>query len=225
VKQVFYQVPFRHKQESLCRVLDAKRPERAIVFCATKRMVDEVTEGLQARGYLAEGLHGDMSQAIREATLRSFRDGRIEVLVATDVAARGLDIPAVSHVVNFDIPPDPEYYVHRIGRTGRLGRGGEAITFVGPAELYQLKNIERATGARIAREEVPTVVATEERARELLEEQLLSALAEGRWGPYRAVVEELVDDYDPIDVAAAALSLAASRPPARPARPRSRTIS
>src|SRR5204862_1734272 len=130
-------------------------------------MVDEVVERLQARGFGVEGLHSDITQAGREKVLRGFRAGRTELLVATDVAARGLDIPAVSHVVNFDIPPDPEYYVHRIGRTARLGRSGEAITFVNPREVRQLKSIERATGARIARGEVPTVAAAQERASQL----------------------------------------------------------
>ena len=122
IEQVFYLVPFPRKLDALCRVLDVRQPERAIVFCATKRMVDEVVAGLTARGYPAEALHGDISQVMRERVLRSFRAGQFEVLVATDVAARGLDVPEVSHVVNFDIPPDPEYYVHRIGRTGRYGR-------------------------------------------------------------------------------------------------------
>ena len=210
--QLFYMVPFRRKFDALCRVLDAKRPERALVFCATKRMVDEVVEGLQGRGYLAEGLHGDMSQSVREKVLRAFRAGQSEVLVATDVAARGLDIPDVSPVVNFDLPPDPEYYVHRIGRTGRLGRRGEAITFVSPWEMRELKVIERFTGARIRREEVPTVTEVEEREAQILEERLTEVLASGRWGPYRALVEELLDDNDPVDVAAAALMLAAGRP-------------
>ncbi len=225
VIQTFYQVPFRHKQDALCRVLDAKRPESAMVFCSTKRMVDEVAERLQARGYMAEGLHGDMSQAIREKVLRGFRGGHIEVLVATDVAARGLDVPAVSHVINFDIPPDPEYYVHRIGRTARQGRTGEAITFVGPHEMRQLKVIERSTGARITREEVPTVADAQEREMAQLQERLLDSLEQGRWGRYRGIVEELLDDHDAVEVAAAALALAAARPapkaarPARPGRP------
>ena len=216
--QVFYQVPFRRKFDALCRVLDAKQPERALVFCATKRMVDEVVEGLQGRGYLAEGLHGDMSQPVREKALRAFRAGQTEVLVATDVAARGLDIPDVSPVVNYDLPPDPEYYVHRIGRTGRLGRQGEAITFVNPWEMRELRVIERITGARIKREEVPSAAEVEEREAQILEERLNQILASGKWGPYRAVIEDLLDDRDPIDVAAAALALAAGRPTR--ARPR-----
>lgn len=209
--QTYYVVPFQRKFDALGRVLDAKRPERTLVFCATKRMVDEIVERLQGRGYLAEGLHGDMSQVMREKVLRSFRDGRAEVMVATDVAARGLDITDVSHVVNFDIPPDPEYYVHRIGRTGRLGKRGVAITFVNPREMRELKVIERITGARIRREEVPTGAEVEARDVQILEERLAEALANGKWGRYRGLVEGLLEDHDPIDVASAALSLVAAR--------------
>ncbi|MCC6179672.1 MAG: DEAD/DEAH box helicase [Chloroflexi bacterium] len=215
IGQVYYLVPFARKLDALCRVLDARQPERTIVFCATRRMVDEVVEGLHARGYQAEGLHGDMSQAVRERVLRAFRTGQAEVLVGTDVAARGLDIPEVTHVINFDIPPDPEYYVHRIGRTGRFGRRGEAITFVNPREMRSILYIERVTGAHIRREEVPTVAEVEEREAQALEERLLASLANGGWGRYRPIVEELFEDHDPIDVAAAALGLAAERGAAR----------
>jgi ATP-dependent RNA helicase DeaD len=210
VEQVYYLVPFVRKMDALCRVLDAKQPERAIVFCATKRMVDEVVEGIAARGYQSEALHGDISQAMRERVLRAFRSGKTEVLVATDVAARGLDVPEVSHVINFDIPPDPEYYVHRIGRTGRYGRSGAAITFVNPREMRILHLIERVTGAHIRREEVPTAADVEERELEILEERLLATLTKGDWGRYRPVVEELLDDHDAVEVAAAALSLVVS---------------
>jgi ATP-dependent RNA helicase DeaD len=211
IEQVFYLVPFPRKLDALCRVLDVRQPERAIVFCATKRMVDEVVEGLAARGYQAEALHGDISQVMRERVLRAFRAGQFEVLVATDVAARGLDVPEVSHVINFDIPPDPEYYVHRIGRTGRYGRRGEAITFVNPREMRVLKIIERVTGAHIRREEVPTAAEAEEREAEVLGARLLATLGKGGWGKYRPVIEELLlDDHDPVDLAAAALELLAS---------------
>jgi ATP-dependent RNA helicase DeaD len=149
-----------------------------------------------------------------EKVLRSFRDGRIEVLTATDVAARGLDIPEVALVINFDIPPDPEYYVHRIGRTGRLGRGGEAITFVNPREMRELDVIQRVTGAKIRRGEIPTVAEAQEREAQLIEEQLLDVLARGNWGPYRALIEELAEDHDPVDIAAAAVAMAAARRPA-----------
>jgi len=210
--QVYYEVPFQRKFDALCRVLDARQPERALVFCGTKRMVDEVVQRLQGRGYLAEGLHGDFTQTVREKALRAFRGGQSEVLVATDVAARGLDIPDVSPVVNFDIPPDPEYYVHRIGRTGRLGKRGEAITFVNPREMREPRVIERVTGSRIRREQVPTGAEAEAREAQILEERLAEMLATGKWGRYRAVVEGLLDDHDPVDVAAAALAVAAARP-------------
>jgi ATP-dependent RNA helicase DeaD len=210
IEQVFYEIPFPRKLDALSRVLDARRPERAVVFCATKRMVEEVAERLQARGYVAEALHGDITQSAREKVLRAFREGRSEVLVATDVAARGLDIPEVSLVVNFDLPPDPEYYVHRVGRTGRLGRRGEAITFVNPREMRELKVIERATGARIRRANVPTVAEIEARDLQVLEERLLDVLSRDGWGRYRAVVEDLLDEHDPEDVAAAALALVAT---------------
>ena len=211
IDQVFYLVPFPRKLDALCRVLDVKQPERSIVFCATKRMVDEVVEGLTARGYQSEALHGDISQAMRERVLRAFRNGLTEVLVATDVAARGLDVPEVSHVINFDIPPDPEYYVHRIGRTGRYGRRGEAITFVNPREMRILKIIERVTGAHIRREEVPTAAEAEERETEMLSARLTAVLKKGGWGRFRPVIEELLnEDHDPVDLAAAALELVAT---------------
>jgi superfamily II DNA/RNA helicase len=203
-------VPIVRKPDALCRVLDVRQPERSIVFCATRWMVDEVVEGLAARGYPAEALHGDISQALRERVLRAFRSGEAEVLVATDVAARGLDVPEVSLVINFDIPADPEYYVHRIGRPGRYGRRGEAITFVNPREMRVLRVIERVVGARIRREEVPTAAEAEEREAEMLEARLLAALGKGGWGRYRPIIEELLEDHDPVDLAAAALELVAS---------------
>ena len=211
VDQVFFEVPFPRKVDTLCRVLDVRQPDRAMVFCATKRMVDEETERLQTRGYVAEGLHGDITQSGREKVLRAFRDGRTEVLVATDVAARGLDIPEVSLVVNFDIPPDPEYYVHRIGRTARLGRAGEAVTFVNPREMPELRLIERVTGGRIRRADAPSAAEAFQREDQLLEERLLDVLAKGELTRYRAIVEELSSDYDPVQVAAAALSMASAR--------------
>ena len=211
VEQVFYIVPFPRKVDALCRVLDVQQPERAIVFCATKRMVDEVAERLQGRGFVAEAMHGDIGQAAREKVLRGFREGRTEVLVGTDVAARGLDIPDVAMVINFDIPPDPEYYVHRIGRTGRVGRSGLAVTFVNPREVRELEFIERVTGARIRRAQLPTAAEAEEREAEIFEEQLLDVLERGAWQPYRAMIEELLTDHDPLEVASAAAALAVER--------------
>jgi ATP-dependent RNA helicase DeaD len=207
IEQRYYEVPGRYKFEALVRVLDVEQPGTAIVFCGTKRAVDEVAERLPSRGYRVESLHGDMSQVQRDRAIRAFREGRAEVLVATDVAARGIDVEQISHVINYDLPQDPEYYVHRIGRTGRAGRGGEALTFVAPWEMREFRLIERTVGARIQRAEIPTAAEVAERERELLAERVLAVLQQGQWANYRQVVEELADDHDPIDVAAAALSL------------------
>ena len=211
VEQVYYVVPFPRKLDAVARLLDARQPERAMVFCATKRMVDEVTERLQGRGYVAEGLHGDVGQAMREKILRAFRDGRTEVLVGTDVAARGLDIPDVGIVINFDIPPDPEYYVHRIGRTGRSGREGLAVTLVNPREMREMQLIQRVTGAQIQRAELPTAAEAEQREVQLLEERLLDVIDQGGGRPYRGMIEELMSVHDPTEVAAAAAALALER--------------
>ena len=128
--------------ESLCRVLDSQEIDLGIIFCRTKKGVDELSEALQARGYLTDGLHGDLSQAQRDKVMKSFRDSTIEFLIATDVAARGIDVENVSHVINYDIPQDPESYVHRIGRTGRAGRKGLAITLVTPREMKHLVRLK-----------------------------------------------------------------------------------
>ena len=218
VNQVFFQVPFPRKFDALCSVLDSRQAERTLVFCATKRMVDEVAERLPMRGYAAQAIHGDVTQSGRERALKAFRDGRTDVLIATDVAARGLDIPDVSLVVNFDIPPDPEYYVHRIGRTARLGRAGEAITFVNPREMRELKMIERVTGAEIRRGELPTPRESEERASQQLETKLREALEGTAWKRYLEMVDSLSSEHDAAEIAAAALALVAGQrgvPPSR----------
>jgi ATP-dependent RNA helicase DeaD len=220
IEQHYYEVPRRHKTEALVRLLDTKQPELALVFCATKRMTDELTEDLISRGYRAEALHGDMTQAARDKAMKAARDGRIEVLVATDVAARGIDIDAITHVVNFDLPQDAQYYIHRVGRTGRAGRSGQALTLVAPWEVREVKAIERATGARIERSEIPTVAEVEEREREQLAERVLTSLREGRWGPYRELISELAEEHEPCDLAAAALALAAGPPRLREEIPR-----
>jgi ATP-dependent RNA helicase DeaD len=207
IRQRYFEVPGRYKFEALVRVLDLAQPSPGIVFCGTKRAVDEVAEGLRSRGYQVEALHGDLSQVQRDRAMRALREGRAELLVATDVAARGLDVEQVSHVINYDLPQDPEYYVHRIGRTGRAGRAGEALTFVAPWEMRDFRLIERVAGARIERAEIPTAVEVAERDREVLAERVLAVLQGGTWGRYRSMVEELATDHDPVEVAAAALSI------------------
>ncbi len=157
ITQTYYEVAGRQKLDALGRILDVEDPGSTILFCRTKRDVDELVQALQGRGYSAEAIHGDITQVQRERTLKRFRDGQTDVLVATDVAARGLDIPAVSHVINYDVPDDPDSYVHRIGRTGRAGREGDAITLVAPRELRQLRFIERVIGQRLKPMRVPTL--------------------------------------------------------------------
>lgn len=207
VEQVYYEVRGPEKDEGLCRIIDMEEITRSIIFCRTKKGVDELTEALQARGYLAEGIHGDMNQAQRNRVMAKFREGTIEILVATDVAARGLDIENVTHVINYDIPQDPESYVHRIGRTGRAGKTGTAITLISPREFQQLRQIERAIKVRILRRRLPTVSDVAERQRELLKERLLKVLEGGNLGVYRTLATDLLNDYEAEELLAAALKM------------------
>ncbi|HEY4441320.1 MAG TPA: DEAD/DEAH box helicase, partial [Candidatus Elarobacter sp.] len=208
VREVAYVVQRRHKAAALARVLDMETPASAIVFCRTRLEVDELTETLGGRGYGAEALHGGLSQEQRDRVLRRFRDGASEILVATDVAARGLDIEHVSHVVNFDVPSSPDAYVHRIGRTGRAGREGVAITLAEAREHRLLRNIEQHTKRKISIESVPTVHDLRARRLELVRSALEEALSSGGLEPYRRVVEVLAEEHDVLDLAAAAVKLA-----------------
>lgn len=206
-EQVYLETPEKQKFEVLSRMLDIHLPELAIVFVRTKRRVDELAEALTERGYPASGIHGDMPQSRRESTLRQFRDGKIDILVATDVAARGLDIRGVTHIYNFDIPQDPDSYVHRIGRTGRAGKAGMAMTFVTPREITLLKLIEKVIKHKIAREPVPTVMeAMEERQRATIEE-LLRVSENADISLYRSFAESLLERSDPITIISAALKM------------------
>ena len=207
VREVAFVVQRRHKVPALARVLDMEAPTSAIVFCRTRTEVEELTETLGARGYRAEALHGGLSQEQRDRVMRRFRDGASELLVATDVAARGLDIEHVSHVVNFDVPSSPDAYVHRIGRTGRAGREGVAITLAEAREHRLLRNIEQATRRKISIESVPTVHDLRARRLELTRVSLEEALLAGDLESYRVVIESLADEYDVLDIAAAAIKL------------------
>ncbi|WP_017727388.1 DEAD/DEAH box helicase [Halalkalibacterium ligniniphilum] len=157
IDQMYYKVLERNKLDSLCRIIDSEDIELGILFCRTKKGVAELTEALQARGYIADGLHGDLTQSQRDAVMKKFRDSSIEFLIATDVAARGIDVGNVTHVINYDIPQDPESYVHRIGRTGRAGRKGLALTLVTPREMKHLRSIENEIKMPIPSQEVPTI--------------------------------------------------------------------
>jgi ATP-dependent RNA helicase DeaD len=208
VREIAYIVQRRHKAAALARVMDMEDSASAIVFCRTRLEVDELTQTLGARGYSAEALHGGLSQEQRDRVLRRFRDGASDMLVATDVAARGLDIDHVSHVVNFDVPSSPDAYVHRIGRTGRAGREGVAITLAEARDYRLLRNIEALTKRKITTENVPTVHDLRARRLELTKNALEEILEAGNLDAYRTVVEALSNEYDVVDIAAAAVRLA-----------------
>jgi ATP-dependent RNA helicase DeaD len=207
IRQIYYEVGGRDKFEVLARVLDFEMPSSAIIFCRTKSEVDSLGERLTARAFPAETLHGDLSQIQRDRVMGRFRTGQVELLVATDVAARGLDIEHVSHVINYDIPLDPEVYVHRIGRTGRAGRTGCAVTLVTPRERRQLGTIERMTGAKIQRMRLPTISDVVARRRESFKETLRETIGGGGLEAYQIMAEELGEEYSPTDLAAAAFKL------------------
>ena len=208
VRQTAYVVARGHKRAALGRVLDLESPTAALVFCRTRLEVDDLTESLKGRGLRVEALHGGISQAERDRVMKKLRAGTLELVVATDVAARGLDIGHLSHVVNYDVPSSPDDYVHRIGRTGRAGREGVAITLAEPREHWQLKNIERATKQKIEIGSVPTVADLRAKRLELTRASLREVLLAGGLDAYRVVVESLAEEFDPLDVAAAAVKLA-----------------
>ena len=207
VRQTAYVVARGHKRAALGRVLDLESPTAALVFCRTRLEVDDLTESLKGRGLRVEALHGGISQAERDRVMKKLRAGTLELVVATDVAARGLDIGHLSHVVNYDVPSSPDDYVHRIGRTGRAGREGVAITLAEPREHWQLKNIERATKQKIEIGSVPTVADLRAKRLELTRASLRESLIAGGFDAYRVVVESLAEEFDPLDVAAAAVGL------------------
>jgi ATP-dependent RNA helicase DeaD len=207
VRQTAYIVPRAHKLDALGRVLDMEKPEAAIVFCRTRTEVDELAEKLSAHGYRAESLHGGMSQEQRDRVMEKLRGGSADLLIATDVAARGLDILRLTHVINYDVPNAPESYVHRIGRVGRAGREGVAITLAEPREHRLLRNIEQLTKRKIDIARVPTVADLRARRLELVRALLRETLVGGDLEPYRAVVESLADEFDPVQIALAAVKL------------------
>src|SRR5215211_5212514 len=210
VRQTAYVVGRSHKIAALGRILDVEMPTLAFVFCRTRTEVDELTETLNGRGYRSEALHGGMSQEQRDRVMRRVRGGSTDLLIATDVAARGLDVEQVSHVVNYDVPSAADAYVHRIGRTGRAGREGVAITLVEPREHRLLRNIEHSTKQKIEISTVPTVADLRARRLELTRGALEEALMEGEDSleTYRVVVNSLAAEYDVVDIAAAAVKLA-----------------
>jgi ATP-dependent RNA helicase DeaD len=208
IDQVWYEVHGRTKVEVLCRLIDLEDIRYALIFCATKIMVDDLVEHLIARGYMADKLHGDMSQMMRERVMERFRRKSIEFLVATDVAARGLDVKDIEVVFNYDLPNDGEDYVHRIGRTGRAGSEGKAITFVSGREVYKLQNIIRFTKGKIRRERVPSLEQVEERRANVFFDTLRSTLEGGAYKRFDNHTDRLLDQgYSPTDIISALMHL------------------
>ncbi len=208
VRQTAYILPRAHKLAALARILDLEAPRLALVFCRTRTEVDTLTETLAARGYSAEALHGGMTQEQRDRVMKRTRGGAIDLLVATDVAARGLDIDQLTHVINFDVPASPAAYVHRIGRTGRAGREGVAITLAEPREHRLLRNIEQVTRQKIEVARVPTVLDVRARRLDVTRASIRDLiLADGLDG-FRVVVESLSEEFDLMDIATAAVQLA-----------------
>ncbi|HNW93054.1 MAG TPA: DEAD/DEAH box helicase [bacterium] len=208
IEQVYYEVKPHTKTDILCRLFDANSFKLALVFCNTKRKVDELLETLQARGYLADGLHGDMNQVQRDRVMQKFRKGQVEVLVATDVAARGLDIDDIEAVFNYDIPQDVEDYVHRIGRTARAGRTGIAFTFVVGREQYKIREIQKFAKTRINYRKAPTPGDIAEAKFNQALDKIKTTLAGGGLGRHVNWIEKLIaDDYSSLDIAAALLKL------------------
>lgn len=211
-EQFFLEVQEKRKFDVLCRVLDMQSPKLAIVFGRTKKRVDELSEALNRRGYSAKGIHGDLNQAKRDSVMESFKRGNTEILVATDVAARGLDIDDISHIYNYDIPQDPEGYVHRIGRTGRLGKAGVAITFVTPREMGQLRLIEQMIKRKIVRQEVPTVNEAVKELQQETVERLMRVAEEGAIHQYKKLAETLLQENDSVTLLSAALKILTKEP-------------
>ncbi len=208
IEQVYFEVKEKNKLDLLSRLIDLHDLQLSLVFCNTKRRVDKLVNHLQTRGYMAGGLHGDMSQNQRDRVMAKFRKGQIDVLVATDVAARGIDVDDVEAVFNYDVPNDDEYYVHRIGRTGRAGRTGQAFTFVAGKEIYKLRDIQRYTKVRIKQLQIPSLQEVEKLKNYRFLENLKHLINNEYLGQEVQMVEKLMeDDYSSLDVAAALMKM------------------
>lgn len=206
IEQYYFDVKEKTKLDALSRIIDVYDPKLAMVFCNTKKRVDDLVEMLQGRGYFAEGLHGDLKQTQRDKVMQKFRNGTIEILVATDVAARGIDVDDIDVVFNYDVPQDEEYYVHRIGRTGRAGKAGKAFTFCVGKEIYKLRDIMRYTKTKIQQQKLPTLSDVEEMKTNIFLEKIKGIIEEGHLTKYIHLVDRLMEeDYTSIDIAAALL--------------------
>lgn len=208
VRQTAYVVHRAQKVQALGRVLDLENPTLALIFCRTRHEVDQLAESLGGRGFQVEALHGGMTQPQRDRVMKRTRAGKVDILVATDVAARGLDIEQISHVVNFNVPESPAAYVHRIGRTGRAGREGVAVTLVEPREHRMIRSIEQLTRQRLDLAQLPTVMDVRAKQLEVTRASLVEALVAGQLDGYRVIVDALSSEYDLVEIATAAVKLA-----------------
>jgi ATP-dependent RNA helicase DeaD len=218
IDQYYLEVQERNKFDTLTRLLDIQSPELAIIFGRTKRRVDELSDALNQRGYAAEGIHGDLSQAKRMSVLKKFKEGSIDVLVATDVAARGLDISGVTHVYNFDIPQDPESYVHRIGRTGRAGKAGMAMTFITPREKSYLEVVERTTKRKMERMKPPSLDEALEGQQKAALDKITAAIESNNLQYYKRMADQILEEHDASTVVAAVLKMLTKEPDTTPVK-------
>ena len=210
IDQYYYEVKQKNKEEVLSRLLDMYNPKLSLVFCNTKKRVDELTEALKGRGYFAEGLHGDMKQSQRDRVMKGFRSGKTEILIATDVAARGIDVDDVEAVFNYDVPQDDEFYVHRIGRTGRAGRVGKAFTFVVGREVYKLKDIQRYCKTKIYAQPIPSLNDITAIRLEKVLDEIDHIIKNEDLNRMTRIIEQKLneEDYTAMDIAAAFLKQA-----------------
>jgi ATP-dependent RNA helicase DeaD len=215
IRQRYWYVSGMQKLDALTRILEAEPFEAMLVFMRTKQATEEIAQKLQARGFAASAINGDMVQAQRERTIQQLKDGQLDILVATDVAARGLDVERISHVLNFDIPTDTEAYVHRIGRTGRAGRSGDAILFVAPREKRMLQAIERATRQPITEMQLPSVEAVNDQRITKFKQRIADTLAAGELGPFRELIEQFEQERNvpAVEIAAALARLVQGKEP------------
>lgn len=209
IEQFYYEVRPKNKTEVLCRLIDIYNPRLSVVFCNTKRQVDELISELKGRGYFADGIHGDMKQQQRDRVMDDFRSGKVDILIATDVAARGIDVDDVDMVFNYDIPQDEEYYVHRIGRTGRAGRSGMALSFISGKEVYKLKDIERYCKTKILAKPVPSLDDVKNTKLDNMFDKIRQTIEEGGLTDMVNLVEEHVnqEEYTSMDMAVALLKM------------------
>lgn len=203
IAQYYYEIANDQRFEALCRIIDHDAPNASIIFCRTKKGVDELVEAMQSKGYIVEGMHGDMSQQHRMRTLKKFKDGALSFLVATDVAARGIDVDGITHVFNYDLPQDPESYVHRIGRTGRANREGTACTLVSPREFSMLGQIRKVTKSDIIKKDVPTVTAIHANKFGNMIEEVSGIIEQDDYSKFTESAKELCEKFAAVDVVAA----------------------